>query len=199
MPAAGSIAAIVPAAGQSKRFGGVKLTRPLPDGNTLVGRTVETALAAGCELVVVVTGAHAPQIRLALAQLPVVFAHNAQWAQGMGSSIGCAARFLLSNPNQPDAVFLLLADQPYLHASLLRKMKQLYDDHSPKAIWCNYGQAFGPPVLFDGSLLEQLALLEGHEGAKSILKKLHDEVLVVSFPEGQYDIDSPDDWENFVQ
>lgn len=189
-----NIAAIVLAAGQSKRYGSNKLLQRLPNGRSLLTNTVETALAAGCSPVLVVTGAFRDEVQHELATHKVEWVHNENWAQGMGTSIAAAARNLLNRQNHPDAAFLLVSDQPLLQVALLRKMKRLYEDHSPPAIWCDYGQAFGPPVLFDFSLMETLSGLQGHQGAKSILKKLHDQVLTVPFPEGKYDIDHPGDW-----
>jgi len=188
-------AAIVLAAGQSKRYGSNKLLRHLPTGKTLIGHTVDVAEAAGCDPIIVVTGAFETEVRQALAGRKVVFVFNENWAKGMGSSIARGAKELMNLSKPPAAFFILVADQPGLHSDLLRKMVTRFEANSPPAIRCNYGESWGPPVLFSISLAKELSQLSGEQGARSVLKKHKEKVLEEPFPEGKHDIDKPDDWE----
>ncbi len=190
-------AAIVLAAGQSKRYGSNKLLRHLPAGNTLIGHTVDTAEAAGCDPIIVVTGAYETELKKALTGRKVEFVFNENWPTGMGSSIARGIRALMNQPEPPAAFFILVADQPGLHADLLRQMMARFEALSPAAIRCNYGTSWGPPVLFSISLAEELSQLSGEQGARSVLSKYQDKVLEVPFPEGKHDIDKPDDWKIF--
>ncbi len=190
-----NIAAIVLAAGQSKRYGRNKLVQLLPDGKSLVAHAVETALGAACKPVVVVTGAYEQDISKALTGRDVHLVHNQNWEEGMGTSIACGVLHMMRQPKLPEAFFILLADQPGIHPNLLREMMNLFERHSPVAIRCNYGASSGPPVLFSATLANELSQLKGEEGARSVLKKYREKVLEVPFPEGKHDIDHPEDWE----
>ena len=80
------IPAVVLAAGGSRRLGKPKqLVRR--HGQSLVRRTVTAALGAGCAPVVVVLGAHADAVRVALAGLDVVTLVNPDWRTGLASSL----------------------------------------------------------------------------------------------------------------
>src|SRR3954467_3092348 len=74
------------AAGASTRMGAPKQLLEL-DGQPLLLRTVEAALASSAWPVVVVLGANAEKIRPTLARLPVLLTENPAWAEGMAASI----------------------------------------------------------------------------------------------------------------
>ena len=81
-----SVAGLVLAAGEGRRFGGPKAVVEL-DGERLVDRAVRILTEGGCSPVVVVSGA----VPLTVADVDVV--PNPLWPSGMGSSlrVGLAA------------------------------------------------------------------------------------------------------------
>ena len=79
-------AAVVLAAGRSRRFGRAnKLLRPVA-GTPMVRRVVETALESRARPVIVVTGHEAEAIEAALAGLPLVLARNPDYGSGLARS-----------------------------------------------------------------------------------------------------------------
>ena len=108
------IAAIVLAAGLSRRMGSAKLLLDL-HGEPVIRRSVG-ALAGLVDEIVVVTGAEDTALRQALAGLPVRFAVNPHPERGQGTSIACGVRALESSTR---AAFVVLGDQPRLPADLL--------------------------------------------------------------------------------
>ena len=78
--------AVILAAGESARMGTPKQLLAL-DGQPLLVRAIEAALASAAWPVVVVLGAHEEKIRPVLARLPVLVADNPAWSEGMASSI----------------------------------------------------------------------------------------------------------------
>ena len=80
------IAGIVLAAGESTRFGQPK---QLLDwrGEPFVRAVAKTALKAGLSPVIVVTGANAEQVEVAVQDLPVQIVRNPEWQSGQASSI----------------------------------------------------------------------------------------------------------------
>ena len=110
--------AVVLAAGASRRLGRPKqlLTR---EGETLLHRTARLALDSGVARVLVVLGARHETMRAALAGLDVTVSINADWEQGMASSLQTAARSLAEFDG---SVLVLGCDQPALEAAHLRAL-----------------------------------------------------------------------------
>jgi molybdenum cofactor cytidylyltransferase len=102
------IAAVVLAAGLSRRMGRPKLLLDL-GGAPVIRRTVERVLAAGLEEVVVVMPPDAPDIAAALDGLPVRYAVNPDPAAGQASSVVAGIRAL--GPRGARAA-VALSDQP---------------------------------------------------------------------------------------
>jgi len=59
----------------------------------------------------------------------------------------------------------------------------------------SYADTLGVPALFSRSVFEELLLLDDKAGAKSIVLRSRQRVASFSFPKGQIDIDSWEDWE----
>ena len=95
------VAAVVLAAGQSRRMGRAKQLEVV-DGEPMVVRAVRTALQSDVAQVIVVTGAYADAVTVVLA--PVLqevgnrlqLVHNPDWQTGQASSIRTAVQTLLS-------------------------------------------------------------------------------------------------------
>src|SRR5882672_9176525 len=86
LDAQSKIGVVILAAGASARMGTPKQLL-VYQGQTLIRRSVETALSSLCRPVVVVIGAHAELVKHELEQLPALVADNGEWEKGMSSSI----------------------------------------------------------------------------------------------------------------
>src|ERR1044071_7284844 len=80
------IAAVVLAAGQSRRMGAFKPLLPF-GAKSVVESCVDNLRAGGVSEIVVVVGHRADEVRASLSQLPVRFAVNEAAASEMGASI----------------------------------------------------------------------------------------------------------------
>src|SRR5437868_1282596 len=113
LPTGGGTSAIgllLLAAGASSRMGAPKQLLRY-EGRTLLRRAAETALASVCRPVVVVLGAHAPQLQPELIGLPLRIVVNTHWEQGMGSSLRVGMETLLQEPKaEIEAVVIMLCD-----------------------------------------------------------------------------------------
>jgi molybdenum cofactor cytidylyltransferase len=158
-----------------------------------VDRACRIAMKAGCQPVLRVLGAHAGEISRRPCPEGVETLVHAAWEEGMGSSLAAGvARLLVLSPAL-DAVFVLLADQPMVEASLLGQMQRRLSDAG--IVLCDHGEATGPPALFVKRHFGELAALTGDRGAKAVAAN-HPAVLV-PFPDAAWDIDSPEAWERF--
>jgi molybdenum cofactor cytidylyltransferase len=186
------IAAIVLAAGLSRRMGRAKLLLDL-GGQPVLRRSVEPLVAVVGDIVVV-TGAEDGALRAALDGLPVRFTVNPHPEAGQGASIACGARAL--DPSTR-AAFVVLGDQPWLPAGVLSMLLAVHD-RSAKAIAAPvYRGVRGNPVLFDRSVFPELAALGGDAGARAILDAQPDRVARVAVDaQMPADLDTPEDYEN---
>src|ERR1700761_2240537 len=104
-------AGIILAAGPSSRLGFPKQTL-LYKGKTLLELAVEAALKSKCGPVVVVLGANAAEIEPGIKNNNITILHNANWEEGMSSSIRTAIKHLEKDP-EIDAAVMMLCDQPF--------------------------------------------------------------------------------------
>lgn len=158
-----------------------------------MGLTIDAAEKSVCRNLYMVTGAYGDLIHQNIHSNKVTIIHNPGWEKGLSSSIGCGIKAILQERNPPDTVILLLCDQPFISYSLINSLIELHKETGKKIVNCDYGSAFGPPVLFHSSLFEELTLLKENDGAKEIVKKHTTEVAHISFPEGIIDIDYEED------
>jgi molybdenum cofactor cytidylyltransferase len=181
--------AVVLAAGASTRMGTHKLLLRL-DGEPIVRRTAREVCAAGFDAVVVIVGYEHERVVAALEGLPVRCAVNADFASGMGSSF----RTAVEQSGDADAAMFALADQPFVAARDYRRLLDTYRAQQPAIVTVRYGEVTAPPHLFARPLFRELSELE--HGARSILQRHADEMIVLQFPpELLQDIDTPEDYE----
>jgi|SRR6185437_1917464 len=182
---------IILAAGSSSRLGRPKQTL-VYKGKTLLQRAIEAAAASVCKPLIVVLGANHDLISPAITGEAAIIVQNADWDEGMASSIRAGILQLKDTPDI-DSAILMLCDQPFVDATLL---DQLVKKKSAKGIVASaYDNTIGPPVLFDAAYFDELLLLKGQQGAKKLLMKYADDVVTVPFPKGSVDIDTMEDFE----
>jgi molybdenum cofactor cytidylyltransferase len=188
------IHALLLAAGNASRFGSAKQLAPL-DGIALVRRAASAALDAGLPLTVV-TGAYADDVAAALHGLPLTLLHNADWAQGMGSSLGCGFRHLLAGGSQ--SALVCLADQPRIQAPQLRQLIEAWSGEPQRMAAAAHGDALGPPCLFPRRWYEELSRWSGPQGARKLLERAPQDLLRVAMPEAAVDVDTREDYARLV-
>ena len=64
---------------------------------------------------------------------------------------------------------------------------------------CYYAQILGTPALFHKSIFKDLLALKGDIGAKKIINANEKEVAKLHFENGVIDIDTLEDYEQFIQ
>jgi len=179
------------AAGAASRMGRLKQVLPYAE-KSFVEHAVEQAVEAGFAPVIVVTGAHADEVRARLSNTPVMLAVNKDWQLGMGSSIACGMRVLLDMAPDADAVAILLADQPLVTGEHLRRLRDLLSPDCA-AVAAEYAGSVGVPAIFGRAMFGSLSSLPVHAGAKQILRNVEG-VIPYGLPEAATDIDTPEDY-----
>jgi molybdenum cofactor cytidylyltransferase len=113
------VAAVVLAAGEGKRMGGVAKPLITLQGVPLIKRQLIALSGAGVDEVVVVTGFARDAIEAQVQSFPVTLAHNPDYAQGQQGSVRVGLQAL---SGIFDAVFIVLADQPLIAAADLTEL-----------------------------------------------------------------------------
>ena len=117
----------------------------------------------------------------------------------MGSSLAAGMKVRLESFPDLDGVFVLLSDQPMISAGLLESMAGKIREPGISIILSDHGDATGPPSLFASRHFAELVALQGDQGAKAVAGKHAGAVAKQPFPEGIWDIDSPEVWERFTR
>lgn len=126
------VGAVVLAAGYSSRMGAFKPLLPLAEGKTVLDTVLDTAEEAGVRRIIVVTGYRHEEVERHLAHRHVETAWNADFADGMFTSIQTGIRTLLSQYDATDChwrgCFLLPVDCPLIGRQTLVKMGNVVTD-----------------------------------------------------------------------
>ena len=113
------IGAVLLAAGEGRRMGGVSKPLIRLQGVPLIRRHLVALSGAGVDEVVVVTGHAREAVEAQVLGFPVTLAHNPAYAEGQQGSVRVG---LAALSGSFDAVFVALADQPMIGAGDLTEL-----------------------------------------------------------------------------
>lgn len=190
------MAGIILAAGESKRFGTPKQLLDW-NGKPFVRHVAETALHAGMQPVVVVTGADAAAVEAALTGLQAAIVHNENWRSGQASSIVAGIKSL---PQNIGACLFLLADQPQIGTDVMLALKEAHAQSLPPILApLVLEEKRANPVLFDRVTFPDLLQLKGDVGGRALFDKYKVEYLPWHDDTLLFDVDTPEDYERLKQ
>lgn len=185
------VAALVLAAGRSTRMGGPNKLLAELDGKKLVRIVAEQALASKASEVIVVTGHQADLVEQALADLPVRFVRNVDFAGGLASSVKAG---IAAVPESADGAVVCLGDMPMVSSDLLDRLIDTFDPDRGNLIVVPTAEGRrGNPVLWSRRFFQELRTLDGDVGARHLIAK-HAEAVAEVPVEGEaafLDIDTP--------
>jgi molybdenum cofactor cytidylyltransferase len=164
-------------------------------GETLVRRAARMALAARCAPVFVVVGAEAGAVTREIEDLPIEVVENAHWTEGIGGSIRAGVAAAAAAQSPPDAVLIMLADQPAVTAALLDQLVAASEAAPAGLVACEYAGTLGVPALFARRHFDALCRLSGDRGGKALLAAHAEAVSRVPFAPAAIDLDTPEDYE----
>lgn len=185
------IAALVLAAGQSRRMGADnKLLQPV-QGRAMVLHAVAAAEASRAEPVVVVTGHERERLEALLAGRRVTLAHNPDHGEGLSTSLRAGLKAL---PGDIDGVVVLLGDMPGVQAATIDRLIAAFDPAGGRTICVPTRRGKrGNPVLFARRFFPEMQELTGDVGAKPLIGAYGDQVAAVEMPDDGVliDLDTP--------
>ncbi|HLJ56581.1 MAG TPA: nucleotidyltransferase family protein [Chthonomonadaceae bacterium] len=189
-------AAIILAAGQSRRMGRLKMLLPFGD-RPMLARVIESlAVCSAVGPILVVTGHAAEEIRDAVGEYDAVrWVHNPDHAAGgMLSSVKAGVAAL---PEGCPAFFLALGDQPLVRSATLDALANRWDAESRPIAIPTYEGRRGHPVLISARFAGEILALGETETLKTLINR-HEDLIsesVVDDPGAVSDVDTPDEYE----
>jgi len=189
---------VVLAAGNSSRMGKPKQLLPVNE-KTLLNHSLEQCLESEAERVIVVLGSDFQLISDSITSNHVHVLNNPRWQQGMGSSISCAMRYVKSNCSDTDAVLFALSDQPLVTVKQYNNLINKYVAGIKKIVCSRYKEVLGVPAIFDKKYFDEPEKLEGHVGAKDLIKQNLKTVDSLDMGEYLTDLDTPEDYYHYIK
>ncbi len=197
------------AAGGSRRFQGAKLAATLKCSQKAIildSYSKLTQLAKQINLngdneliveLVVILGGHQATLQplLPTAASCVV---NTDWAQGLSSSVKCAARY--AQKKQASALMLTLADQVAIDVDDYKQLFSLWLQDR-QTVASEYFSEPGVPAIFNDDDLPDFSMVHGDRGAKPVLMKHKSQGRLSLLPLecAVWDIDTHNDLERWEQ
>ena len=133
------IAAVILAAGSSRRFGTDNKLLAMVDGAPLLTRAIDAAAEAGISEIVIVTGHDEAAVTAAIDGRGRRFVHNARHLEGIGTSIAAGVAAL--SPEAAGAM-IVQGDMPALDAALIDRLCSAFGEAG--------GDHIVHPILTDG-------------------------------------------------
>jgi len=185
------IAGIVLAAGAGRRMGRNKMLLQL-DGESLVRRTVRTALKGGLDPVVVVAGHEAEAVSAAVSDLPCVTLLNPDFEGPASASLHLALERLAP---EIGAAVILLGDMVFSTPEMVRSLVDTAEKSEALIIASRYGAVHAPPLLFHRALFPELLAWTGEGCGKAVVRRHRDEVHFLDWgEEALADVDTPEEY-----
>jgi len=188
-------AAIILAAGESKRYGKPKALLNWY-GKSFIRTLADLVIQAGLDPVVIVLGAVVDSIKSELECLPVKLVINENWQKGQGSSVAAGIRAL--PPHIGSAIFLL-CDQPHIKTELLVSMKTFHSRHRTPILYPEFAGKRANPVLFDQITFDDLLTLKNETGGRSLFSRFQATGFPWPDPSILIDVDTQEDYQKLLQ
>jgi molybdenum cofactor cytidylyltransferase len=186
------IAAIVLAAGRSRRMGTQKLLLPWGD-RPLIAHVVDQLLLSPVDRVLVVTGQDNQRIAQALAGRDVDLIINPDPASEMLDSVRCGLR---AAPAQATAALVTLGDQPEITPELVARVVRAWHTSRRGIVVPTYQGRRGHPLLVSMDYARLILSAFDDCGLRGLLAAHPDDIQEADFPNAGVleDIDGPEDY-----
>jgi molybdenum cofactor cytidylyltransferase len=187
-----STAAVVLAAGGSKRLGRTKQLEPWGDAN-LLGHVVARTRQFPVDEVWVILGHDSEQILEDTDFGDAYVVENLEWEEGIASSLRVALD-ALTRLSRCDQALVVIGDQPDVPVATVEELLASHSRAGKPVTLPKYRYSRGNPVVIDRSLWARVMSLEGDEGAKRLWQAHPEWVNEVWFSDtGPRDVDTETD------
>lgn len=195
MPVTPRVAAVVLAAGSSRRMGEQHKLLAKLNGTPMVSLVVDAVLSSAVHSTTVVVGYQSEEVCSALKGCDVRVVKNSHYSQGLASSLKLG---LSSLSAEIDGAMIILADMPFVGTDLIDRLIGALGSAKGKDIIVPVKSGrFGNPVIWPARLFPEMMKLKGDAGAKILLSRFAENVITVPvLGNGAFfDVDTPSDLE----
>ena len=191
------VAAIVLAAGQSRRMGFPKALLPIA-GHTFVEHVISGLAASRVAAIYLVLGSDAERIQREVDVGPARVVINERWELGQLSSLVAGLQAAAAEP--VDAVIMALVDHPLVDPAVVNAIIAAFGSTGRPIVLPVHDGRRGHPVLFAARLIPDLLAAPMEEGARAVVRAHAGEVLEVPAPAPGViaDIDTPELYAEWV-
>lgn len=182
------IAAVVLAAGSSKRFGTNKLLHELK-GKSVLRRSLDAIpLSEFRKIAVVVPPGNELEQAISRDFTRIV---NEDAERGIGTSIALGTRLF---ENHVKGIMFLLGDQPLIKKETIERLAHVFNEGPEHIVACSVDGVVRNPIIFPSKLFKELMDLRGDKGARSIAETHRDCLIKLETdPQSLLDVDTVGD------
>jgi molybdenum cofactor cytidylyltransferase len=169
------LAAVILAAGESRRMGSPKALVPFR-GVSFLQHLVKATRHSRIGVTRIVLGSGAEVIRAKLGVDPAIIVVNPEWEKGQLSSIQAAIRSL---PNGTEGMILCPVDHPLISGNLVSQLIQQFDSSGKLIALPTFHSRRGHPVIFRAPLYADLLAASADVGARQVVWTHADQIAEV--------------------
>jgi molybdenum cofactor cytidylyltransferase len=186
------IAAIILAAGQSRRMGPTNKLLASINGKPMVVHVADTVKSSQAHPVIAVVGHQADDVRATLAGRDIMFVDNPDYAEGISGSLKLGLRAL---PRGVDGAIICLGDMPRVTSAQIDRLISAFNSSEGRAICVpTFNGKRGNPVLFARRFFEEMESVAGDVGARHLIGEVPELVCEIEMEDRGVllDIDTPE-------
>ena len=190
------IAAVLLAAGESRRMGSPKLALPWRGEGSLIAALANTFVAAAAAPVIVVTGGDRQAVERTLDPEKIQPVFNPDYASSeMLGSIQAGLGAL--EDEAIEAAFICPGDLPFLQVETVRGLRQTWERRRSRILAPSFERRRGHPVLFVRALWPEILALEAGETLRDYMHRRSEWIEYMETKDAGVlkDIDTPADYE----
>jgi len=191
-----NIVALILAAGESKRLGKPKQLL-MYNNTTLLDHINDQLKNTRIDKTFIVLGAYSQEIMEKCELTNADIFEFKGWKEGMGSSLAFACNRVKEITNF-DGILITLSDLPLVNQKDYQNMMDLFSC-SDDIVATDSGNSVGVPTILGSHYLNELILLNGKKGAKSIIHKNRRNLKIYKNRNAGIDIDTDRDYADFIQ
>jgi molybdenum cofactor cytidylyltransferase len=189
-----ALSILIPAAGGSERLGQPKQLVSYK-GSSLIQHAVNNAHSLAPGEIIVVTGAHADEVKKTVQQPPVRWLHNPHWSTGMGGSIALGAGAIKP---ESTGLMILLCDQWRIRPGDLAMLADRWRNNPNRIVVSAAAGQYMPPVIFPATCFQQLCELRGDHGARKVVRECPELLTAVTVANAVFDLDTQSQLDELV-
>jgi molybdenum cofactor cytidylyltransferase len=185
------ISGIILASGFSSRMNREKLTLPV-GGVPMLERVICAAMASDLDEVLLIYNKE--EIRALGEKHGLSLVYNDHPEDGQSAAVKAG----VNHANQEsDGLMFLVGDQPFVSAATINRLIAAFNADRSRIVVPVYGSRRGNPVIFPSSLKQDLLLLEGDQGGRTIIIRMQTTISLVAIQDEMeaMDVDSVEAYE----